>query len=221
MDCLQPPLEEAPPGTWNCPMCPPSLFPLEPEVGQREGSIVSTANSDLQGRDDGPELDIENDDSDGSLSEDSSESDSDSDSDDTSPVQTPTLKQRPKKRVKKPPKRRPEQPTPRPLKRIRLRSPAAHPLVVRLRIPPKGKGKEREDDPDRNIFEDLLSTADRDMSKTGIAESDRTRFEKSCLVAEVCSPCTSVHAHGLTPLTRKNSHHHLRQHHYLTPLIRQ
>ncbi|OAX37996.1 hypothetical protein K503DRAFT_857010 [Rhizopogon vinicolor AM-OR11-026] len=183
MDCMQPPLEEAPPGTWHCPMCPPSLFPLQPEAGELEGSTVATPNTDLQGRDT-TTVEPENDDSDGSLSDDSSDSDSDSDSDPTSAVQTPTLKQRPKKRIKKPPKRRVEQPTPRPLKRIRLRSPAAHPLVVRLRIPAKGKGKEREDDPDRNIFEDLLSPADRDMSKTGITESDRTRFDKSCVVAE-------------------------------------
>lgn len=195
MDCLQPPLEEAPPGTWNCPMCPPSPFPLQPEATEREGSIVSTANTDIQGRTTvEPEVDIENDDGDGNLSDDSSDSDSDSDSDSISAVQIPTLKQRPKKRIKKPPKRRTEQPTPRPLKRIRLRSPVAHPLVVRLRIPGKGKGKEREDDPDRNIFEDLLSPADRDMSKTGIAESDRTRFEKSCVVAEVRLSYASAHA---------------------------
>ncbi|KAG1734123.1 hypothetical protein EDB19DRAFT_1728323 [Suillus lakei] len=178
MDCMQPPLEETPPGTWHCPMCPPSLFPLESEV-------ASTTNTDPQDRDEAtaePEVDVEADDGDDDSSEDSS--DSESESDDTNTVQAPTPRQRPSQRIKKPPKRRMEQPTPRPLKRIRLRSPAAHPLVVRLRIPPKGKGKEREEDPDRNIFEDLLSPADRDMSKTGITDFDRTRFEKSCLVAE-------------------------------------
>ncbi|KAG1747116.1 uncharacterized protein EDB91DRAFT_1334870 [Suillus paluster] len=176
MDCLRPPLEEMPPGTWHCPMCPPSLFPLESEV-------ASTPNTDAQDTDEAtaePEVDVEGDDGDDDSSEDSSESDSESD--DTNTVQAPTPRQRPN--IKKPRKRRIEQPTPRPLKRIRLRSPAAHPLVVRLRIPPKGKGKEREEDPDRNIFEDLLSPADRDMSKTGIADSDRARFDKSCLAAE-------------------------------------
>lgn len=187
MDCLQPPLEEAPPGTWHCPMCPASHFSLQPESSERQGSVVSAAGTDLQGRVVEPKVDVENDNSDDSLSDDSSDSDSDSGSDDTNAVQTPTLKQRPNKRIKKPPKRKMEQPTPRPVKRIRVRSPIPRPLVVRLRIPPKGKGKEREDDPDRNIFEDLLSTTDRDMSKTGISESDRIRFEKSCLVAEVCS----------------------------------
>ncbi|KAG0708178.1 hypothetical protein DFH29DRAFT_1065885 [Suillus ampliporus] len=178
MDCMQPPLEEAPPGTWHCPMCPPSLFPLECE-------IENTANTDPQDSDDTtaePEVDVEVDDGDDDSSDDSSESDSDSD--DTNTVQAPTPRQRPNQYIKKPRKRRLEQPTPRPLKRIRLRSPAAPPLVVRLRIPPKGKGKEREEDPDRNIFEDLLSPPDRDMSKTGIADSDRARFDKSCLAAE-------------------------------------
>ncbi|KAG2341338.1 hypothetical protein BDR05DRAFT_936380 [Suillus weaverae] len=178
MDCMQPPLEETPPGTWHCPMCPPSLFPLESEV-------ASTTNSDPQDRVEAtaePEVDVEVDNGDDDSSEDSS--DSESESDDTNVVQAPTSRQRPSQRIKKPPKRRIEQPTPRPLKRIRLRSPVAHPLVVRLRIPPKSKGKEREEDPDRNIFEDLLSPADRDMSKTGITDSDRARFDKSCLVAE-------------------------------------
>ncbi|KIK47402.1 hypothetical protein CY34DRAFT_74016, partial [Suillus luteus UH-Slu-Lm8-n1] len=178
MDCMQPPLEETPPGTWHCPMCPPSLLLMESEV-------ASTTNSDPQDRDEAiaePEVDVEVDDGDDDSSEDSS--DSASESDDISTVQAPTPRQRPSQRIKKPPKRRMEQPTPRPLKRIRLRSPATHPLVVRLRIPPKGKGKEREEDPDRNIFEDLLSAADRDMSKTGITDSDRVRFDKSCLVAE-------------------------------------
>ncbi|KAG2058506.1 hypothetical protein BDR06DRAFT_1018300 [Suillus hirtellus] len=178
MDCMQPPLEETPPGTWHCPMCPPSLFPLESDV-------ASTTNSDPQDRDEAtaePDVDVEVDDGDDDSSEDSSESESASD--DTNTVQAPTPRQRPSQRIKKPPKRRIEQPTPRPLKRIRLRSPATHPLVVRLRIPPKGKGKEREEDPDRNIFEDFLNPADRDMSKTGITDFDRARFDKSCLAAE-------------------------------------
>ncbi|KAG1773526.1 hypothetical protein EDD22DRAFT_207464 [Suillus occidentalis] len=178
MDCMQPPLEETPPGTWHCPMCPPSLLLMDSEV-------ASTTNSDSQDRDEAiaePEVDVEVDDGDDDSSEDSS--DSASESDDINTVRAPTPRQRPSQRIKKPPKRRMEQPTPRPLKRIRLRSPATHPLVVRLRIPPKGKGKEREEDPDRNIFEDLLSAADRDMSKTGITDFDRARFDKSCLVAE-------------------------------------
>ncbi|KAG1831991.1 hypothetical protein DFJ58DRAFT_848085 [Suillus subalutaceus] len=178
MDCMQPPLEEMPPGTWHCPMCPPSFLPLESEV-------ASITNSDPQDGDEAtaePEVDVEVDDGDDDSSEDSS--DSESESDGTNTVQAPTPRQRPSQRIKKPPKRRIEHSTPRPLKRIRLRSPAAHPLVVRLRIPPKGKGKEREEDPDRNIFEDLLSPAHRDMSKTEITDFDRARFDKSCLAAE-------------------------------------
>jgi hypothetical protein len=186
-----------------------------------ESEVASTTNSDPQNRDEAiaePEVDVEVDDGDDDSSEDSS--DSASESDDTNTVQAPTPRQRPSQRIKKPPKRRIEQPTPRPLKRIRLRSPAAHPLVVRLRIPPKGKGKEREEDPDRNIFEDLLSAPDRDMSKTGITDSDRARFDKSCLVAEVCSR-PLVLMNELIFLHRKNLRLHLNQHHQLTHLILQ
>jgi hypothetical protein len=213
MDCMQPPLEETPPGTWHCPMCPPSLLPLESEV-------ASTPNSDPHDGDEAsaePEVDVEVDDGDEDSSEDS---DSESESDGTNTVQAPTPRQRPSQRIKKPPKRRIEQSTPRPLKRIRLRSPAVHPLVVRLRIPLKGKGKEREEDPDRNIFEDLLGPADRDMSKTGITDSDRARFDKSCLAAEVCfCPLVSMNNELSLP-HRKNLHLHLNRH-QLTHLILQ
>ncbi|EIW84211.1 hypothetical protein CONPUDRAFT_51156 [Coniophora puteana RWD-64-598 SS2] len=68
--------------------------------------------------------------------------------------------------------------------RIRVKSPSS-PLVVRLRIPPKGKGKEKEEDVDRNIFEDILSVDDRDIAKTTIEAGDRARFERSKHIAEV------------------------------------
>jgi hypothetical protein len=82
-------------------------------------------------------------------------------------------------------------PTPRTIKRMKLKLGAQPPLpsrmVVRLKLPPKSKGKEREEDePLRNdMFEDLLSAEDRDTSRTLIDASDKVRYEKSRTQAEV------------------------------------
>lgn len=102
-------------------------------------------------------------------------------------------------------------------KRMRFRghSPATTPIQasmpkVRLRIPQKGKrknlkGKRREitgDDQDdgggeetdgdgdgrtKGMFDDVLGEAERDTSKTVILQSDKGRFERSRVGAEVCS----------------------------------
>lgn len=190
MDCLQPPLDEEPPGQWHCPLCPPfDMLPLDPHSTQAQYDALPDypiGKPDPDGQTNDPsgadhEMDIQVDDS----STDES-SDSDSDSDETASAPAARRPQSIKK--KRPAKRTTGTQTPRPAKRMRIkvRSPAP-PLVVRLRLPPKGKGKEREDDVEHNIFEDLLSPTERDMSKTTIDSLDRTRFEKSRLAAEVCS----------------------------------
>lgn len=193
MDCLQPPLDEEPPGQWHCPLCPLlNMHPLPPDPTQTqhdafppEGPNYPTGKPDPDGQGNDPsranhEMDIRA----GDSSTDGS-SDSDSDSDETMNASAAPRSVSVKK--KRPPKRTTGMQTPRPPKRMRIkvRSPAP-PLIVRLRLPPKGKGKEREDDTEHNIFEDLLSPAERDMSKTTIDGFDRTRFEKSRLAAEVC-----------------------------------
>jgi len=82
-------------------------------------------------------------------------------------------------------------PTPRAVKRMKLKLIAQPPpqgrMVVRLKLPPKSKGKEREEEePPRNdVFEDLLSAEDRDTSRTVIDASDKARYEKSRTQAEV------------------------------------
>lgn len=190
MDCLQPPLDEEPPGQWHCPLCPP-LNTLPPELHSTqtqhdalpsEGLGNSTGNSDHGQTIDPSRADHEM----GMRVDDSStdeSSDSDSDPDETvSAAAAP----RPQSFKKRSAKRATGTQTPRPAKRMRIkmRSPPP-PLIVRLRLPPKGKGKEREDDVEHNIFEDILSPSEREMSKTAIDGSDRIRFEKSRLAAEV------------------------------------
>jgi hypothetical protein len=83
-------------------------------------------------------------------------------------------------------------PTPRAVKRMKLKlgtqPPPPNRMVVRLKLPPMSKGKEREEKelPRKDVFEDLLSAEDRDTSKTTTDEGDKARFEKSRLLAEVC-----------------------------------
>lgn len=189
MDCLQPPLEDEPPGQWHCPLCPPlDMLPPDPDstLVQRDafpstGQDFPNGKSGLDGQNGDPhEVDIQLDDS-------STDKSTDSDSDSDSAASAPAAR-RPQSVKKRPAKRATDTQTPRPAKRMRIkvRSPAP-PLIVRLRLPPKGKGKEREDDMEHNVFEDLLPPAERDTSKTSIDNFDRARFEKSRLAAEVCS----------------------------------
>ncbi|KIJ66686.1 hypothetical protein HYDPIDRAFT_85048 [Hydnomerulius pinastri MD-312] len=194
MDCLQPPLEEEPPGQWHCPRCPLlELFPHDSDLAPAQQDVPHhPTKSDPKGKgratsEPDSEVGVETDDNGAAEDDDDSSSDSsDSDSDDNETAGAPTPRRpQPVKRKKKPPKRKAEPRTPRPAKRmrIRVRSPAP-PLIVRLRLPPKGKGKEREEDVERNIFEDLLAPAERDTSKTNIDNSDRVRFDKSRDAAE-------------------------------------
>lgn len=191
MDCLQPPLEKEPPGQWHCPMCPPpdALPPnIDSILAQHDavppaGLHYPSGNSDADGRTTDPIRMDREDIHVGNLSSDET-SDSDSDSDET--VSAPVAPHLQSVKKKRPPKRTTDTQTPRPTKRMRTKvNSPAQPLIVRLRLPPKGKGKEREDDVEHNIFEDLLPPAERDMSKTNIDNLDRTRFEKSRLAAEV------------------------------------
>ncbi|KAI6094569.1 hypothetical protein EDD16DRAFT_1784082 [Pisolithus croceorrhizus] len=196
MDCLCPPLEQAPPGQWHCPQCPPidllqphdappaqpGTFPIKPpQHPQRPDANESVCEPE-------PELEVDveavpEDNTEATEEEDSATESSSSDSGSDEPTVGAPTPRRPSAVKKKRPKRKSE--VTRPPKRMRLtvRSPAP-PLVVRLRIPPKGKGKDREEDPEKNMFEDLLSSAERDVSKTAIESTDRARFDRSRLVAD-------------------------------------
>ena len=212
MDCLRPPLEEAPTGKWYCPRCapppPPENFQVLPLPGIhaefqpemyaatdqgspsslqhiRASSVASTsyshepqtrAASSRKGKGK-------------TILTDESEIDS--------PL---TRRQRRAKNNDKGKVRMSEteeeeqdlDPTPRAVKRMRLKlgtQPPTPPsrMVVRLKLPPMSKGKEREEaePPRKDIFEDLLSAEDRDTSKTMVEAVDKTRFEKCRSQAEV------------------------------------
>jgi hypothetical protein len=62
-------------------------------------------------------------------------------------------------------------------------------MVVRLRLPAQGKGKEREEssdeEPSRGLFDEILTPEDRDTSRTAIIHADKLRFERCRQAAEV------------------------------------
>jgi hypothetical protein len=62
-------------------------------------------------------------------------------------------------------------------------------MVVRLRLPAQGKGKEKEDSSDeeplKGLFDDILTPEDRDTSRTAISHADKFKFERSRQAAEV------------------------------------
>jgi hypothetical protein len=62
-------------------------------------------------------------------------------------------------------------------------------MVVRLRLPAQGKGKEKEEssdeEPSRGLFDEILTPEDRDTSRTAILHTDKLKFERSRQAAEV------------------------------------
>ena len=214
MDCLHPPLEEAPTGKWHCPICPPLPLPgffqpqPPPEIHAesypdihnttdrgspsnfqpvRASSVASTSYShELQTR-----------------AASSRKGKGKAIFTDESEIESPlTRRQRRarkdskgKVRMSETEEEEPEiDSTPRAVKRMKLklgtRPPPPSRVVVRLKLPLKSKGKEREEEesPRKDVFEDLLSPEDRDTSKTLIDASDNARYEKSRTQAEVLHP---------------------------------
>jgi hypothetical protein len=84
--------------------------------------------------------------------------------------------------------------SPAPSKRMKLRGPSPTLPKVRLRIPPqKGRRRDRdEDDPPKGMFDDILSSEERDTSKTSIRDTDKQMFERSRALAEVIQDPLSV-----------------------------
>ena len=210
MDCLQPPLEEAPTGKWHCPMCPPLTLPEfsqppppsgiqaepHPEIQNptdqrspsnfqpiRASSVASTSYShEPQTR-----------------AASNRKGKGKAIFTDESEIESPlTRRQRAKNnskgkaRMSETEEEEPEpDPTPRVFKRMKLKLGAQPPppsrMVVRLKLPPKskGQGREEEEPPRKDMFDDLLSAEDRDTSRTVIDAGDKTRYEKSRTQAEV------------------------------------
>lgn len=171
--CLDPPLEDSPPGDWNCPLCPPLEIPPEVEQGVEEEepresepmpaeSVASSSSAVLV-----HDVDVE-----------------------VSPTPRTRRKSR-KGKAREASLVEDEDPPPRAVKRMRLRvhspvppPPPTHRMVVRLKLPQqKGKGKQREEE-EHGLFDDILGEQDRDTSKTNVEISDKHRFERSRLLAE-------------------------------------
>ncbi|TFK40263.1 hypothetical protein BDQ12DRAFT_711658 [Crucibulum laeve] len=69
-------------------------------------------------------------------------------------------------------------------KRRRDSTPPVHYPRVRLLPPQKSKGKEREEDEPRGLFDDILKPEERDTAKTTITTQDKDKFERSRAIAE-------------------------------------
>ena len=205
MDCMNPPIQEAPTGKWHCPQCPPlqeEQFMDAPhsihasqqfDAQARDSSVASSSRLSMQldgvdykGKGRAPVVVVSSDDSD-------SEEDMDVDVVST----TPRIRSRPKKSNKS--KGRSKNMTstladgpiefPASPKRMRIRVSSPVLPKVRLRLPAqKGKRRDRdEDDTPKGMFDDILSTEDRDITKTSIRESDKQLFERTHGLAEVRS----------------------------------
>ncbi|KAG6909967.1 hypothetical protein DXG01_014236 [Tephrocybe rancida] len=202
MDCLTPPIEEAPKGRWHCVACPPFApedehIEAELDLDERatsptlrEVSVASSSRSHLdknttrkrakgKGRpktvtpegyqqDEDEEVDIE-----------------------ATPVPKP--RGRPKK-TKPTPSNAPQYSdndhpaaSPRHKRARTQQSPAPQSLPrVRLRLPSmKVRAREREDeDPPKGLFDDILTEAERETSKTSITAADKQKFDRSRVIAE-------------------------------------
>jgi hypothetical protein len=88
--------------------------------------------------------------------------------------------------------------------RLRVTSPAApRPrMVVRIRLPAKGKGKARDDSlgPQKGLFDDILGADERDTTKTTVEFVDKQRFERSRQAAEVNRPARNVQFTQANPI---------------------
>lgn len=210
MDCLQPPLEEAPKGKWHCPICPPLPLPGIYQSLPPPGIQAESHPEFLTRADQGSSSNLQH------IRASSVASTSYSHEPQTraassrkgkgkafftdeSEVESPLTRRQHRARNHSKGKTRMSEteeeeqdpdPTPRAVKRMKLKlgtqpSPPSR-MVVRLKLPPMSKGKEREEEepPRKDIFEDLLSAEDRDTLKTAIDEGDKARFEKSRLQAE-------------------------------------
>jgi hypothetical protein len=199
MDCLTPPLQDSPPGKWHCPSCthnPSGICEAVPQTPSEEGplhveqpresSVASTSSSEViqsrtprrgKRRAATPNLSERNIDV--------------SESPFLPPWRTRTLTR--KMMVHSSPVKRPQ------LKITPPRPPESPPrrMVVRLRLPALGKGKEREEssdeEPPRGLFDDMLTPEDRDTSRTTIIQADKLRFERSRQSAEVSIPFNYSH----------------------------
>ncbi|KDQ56969.1 hypothetical protein JAAARDRAFT_58448 [Jaapia argillacea MUCL 33604] len=204
MDCLNPPIEEEPPGKWHCPRCPP-IISLEYDESQDPHHVAmevddpprapSVASSSRSAPPPSPRKADQKRKAKVVVSDDSEDDDDEEEEEEEEVEEDKPAVSR--KRVRKKTRRKGKArmvdavetlTTPRP-KGMRLKisppQPPSRPMVVRLRLPPRGKGKEREEEePRKGLFDDVLSPEDRDTSKTVIDARDKSRFDRSRTIAE-------------------------------------
>ncbi|KAJ7056588.1 hypothetical protein C8F01DRAFT_1154218 [Mycena amicta] len=175
MDCLEPAVESTPKDDWFCPMCPDAV-PTEREmsVASSSGGAGSSRASKGKGK---------------ARARSSDDEDSEEGEEASVAVSQPVSVSRSKARQKSPKKRANGQPSPSrsPAKRIRIQPPHPAPskLSVRLRLPPKDRGKKvEEEEPPRGLFDDILAPTERDTTKTAIAPPDKQKFDRSRAIAE-------------------------------------
>lgn len=94
--------------------------------------------------------------------------------------------------------------------RVRLSSPAPPPKppTIRLRLPPRTKGKERAEDVDeskKGMFDDFLPPDERDTGATAVVHADKQRFDKSRAAADVSIRYYFVFGDSLILSDRRNS----------------
>ncbi|KAF8623695.1 hypothetical protein AX17_007393 [Amanita inopinata Kibby_2008] len=206
MDCIDPPIQEAPTGRWHCPQCPLLLpvaqtLPLPPDVygiqgvdmhqQSRESSVASCSTTAMQvdgaaskGKGKATVVVVSTDESD-------SEEDMEVDvtpavsKTRTRPKSTQRTKGRPAKAIGTHASGTMDSPAST-TKRMRLRVSSPALPKVRLRLPPqKGKRRDRdEEEPPKGMFDDILAAEDRDTSKTSVREIDKQLFERSRILAE-------------------------------------
>ncbi|KAI9454545.1 hypothetical protein BJY52DRAFT_1284058 [Lactarius psammicola] len=190
MDCLTPPLQDSPPGKWHCPSCTHNPSGICEAVSQvptgelqhtesfRQSSVTSTSCSEVN-----PPRPLKR-----GKRRAATPSTSERNTDvPESPLlprgRTRTLTR--KAMEHSPSIKRPQ------LKITPPRPPDSPPrrMVVRLRLPVQGKGKEKEEsgdeEPTVGLFDDVLTPEDRDTSKTMIMQGDKLRFERSRQAAEL------------------------------------
>ncbi|KAF7330289.1 Histone acetyltransferase [Mycena venus] len=163
MDCLDPPVEDMPVGKWYCPRCPNAI------ETERETSVASTSHSTATPRP--PDED--------DFDDDEEEEETVQVSLSPKPHKSPKTRKRANDFAQASPSRA--------AKRIRIHPPNPPPPTpsVRLRIPnARGRRHEDEEPPPPGLFDEILTTEERDTSKTAIAAPDKQKFEKSRAMAE-------------------------------------
>lgn len=193
MDCLTPPLQDSPPGKWHCPSCTHNtsgiceaapqapteeLAPVQHVESFRQSSVTSTSCSEVNPRRPSKRGKRR------AATPSTSERNTDVPESPLLPRgRTRTLTR--KAMEHSPSIKRPQ------LKITPPRPPDSPPrrMVVRLRLPVQGKGKEKEEssdeEPTTGLFDDVLTPEDRDTSKTMITQGDKHRFERSRQAAEL------------------------------------